>query len=212
MNIQLGMDKVELLQSVTTLEIPKTLECLILKDEVERLIKCGQLRDYVRDANQQPRQPVQKNQQHRQEGQDIKVRVIISGPVTGDTNRARKNYAHHAMSEPFPHQISLVEHMDKILRLSNDPIVFTEEEASSLWHPHKDTIVITLKIAGRKVHRILIDNGTSANILFKSTLNRINLVRAKLEMVKSSLYDFTGSYIYSDRVLTLPVELGTHPC
>ncbi|KAL5537655.1 hypothetical protein UlMin_045801 [Ulmus minor] len=36
-----------------------TEECRVLKDEVERLIQRGQLREFVRGANQQPRQPAQ---------------------------------------------------------------------------------------------------------------------------------------------------------
>ncbi|KAL5573118.1 hypothetical protein UlMin_022715 [Ulmus minor] len=36
-----------------------TEECRVLKDEVERLIQRGQLREYVRGANQQPCQPAQ---------------------------------------------------------------------------------------------------------------------------------------------------------
>ena len=70
-----------------------TEECRVLKDEIERLIQRGQLRNYVRGNDQQPRQPAQENQQTRQEGEDIEVRVIIGGPATGDTNRARKNHA-----------------------------------------------------------------------------------------------------------------------
>ena len=132
--------------------------------------------------------------------------------MTRDTNRARKNYAHQARSKPFPHQISLTEHREKILRLFNDPIVFTEEEATGLWHPHKDAIVIILIIADRKLYSILIENGSSANILSKFTLNRMNLMGTKPESVKSSLYGFTGDSIHSDGILTLPVELGTHHC
>ena len=44
--------------------------------------------------------------------------------------------------------------------------------------PHKDAIVVTLKIASKKVYKILIDNESSTNILFKSTLNKIDLVGA----------------------------------
>ncbi|KAL5576413.1 hypothetical protein UlMin_018112 [Ulmus minor] len=134
------------------------------------------------------------------------------GPATGDTNRARKNYARQARSEPFPHQINLAEHKNKAPRLSNEPIIFTEEEASGLWHPHKDAIVIALRIASRKVYKILIDNGSSADILFRSTLNRMDLVGAKFNPIKSALYGFTGDSIHSKGVLNLPVELGTHPC
>ncbi|KAL5569084.1 hypothetical protein UlMin_025659 [Ulmus minor] len=181
-----------------------TEECQVLKDEIEILIQRGQLRNYVRGNEQQPRQPAQENQQPRQEGEDIEVRVIIGGPATRDTNRARKNYARQARSEPFPHQINLAEHKNKPPCLSNKPIIFTEEEASGLWHPHKDAIVVALRIASRKVYKILIDNGSSADILFRSTLNRMDLVGAKFEPIKSALYGFTGDSIHSEGVWETP--------
>ncbi|KAL5555515.1 hypothetical protein UlMin_037751 [Ulmus minor] len=156
--------------------------------------------------------PAIKTPQPGQEGEDIEVRVIIGGPATGDKNRARKNYARQARSEPFPHQINLAEHKNKAPRLSSEPIIFTEEEASSLWHPHKDAIVVALRIASRKVYKILTDNGSSADILFRSTLNRMDLVGAKFDPIKSTLYGFTGDSIHSEGVLNLLVELGTHPC
>ncbi|KAL5579880.1 hypothetical protein UlMin_012322 [Ulmus minor] len=171
-----------------------TEECRVLKDEIERLIQRGQLRNYVRGNEHQHRQPAQENQQPRQEGEDI------------------ENYARQARSEPFPHQINLAEHKNKALRLSNEPIIFTEEEASGLWYPHKDAIVVALRIASQKVYKILIDNGSSADILFRSTLNRMDLVEAKFEPIKSALYGFTGDSIHSEGVLNLPVKLGTHPC
>ncbi|KAL5578025.1 hypothetical protein UlMin_019724 [Ulmus minor] len=110
------------------------------------------------------------------------------------------------------YHVNLAEHRDKIPRLSNEPIIFTEEEASGLWHPHKDAIVVSLRIASRKVYKILIDNGSSVDILFCSTLNRMNLVGAKFEPIKSALYGFTGDSVSSEGVLNLPIELGTHPC
>ncbi|KAL5547083.1 hypothetical protein UlMin_006770 [Ulmus minor] len=180
-----------------------TKECRVLKDEIERLIQRGQLRNYVRNGDQQPRQPAQ-------EGEDIEVRVIIGGPATRDTNRARKNYARQARSEPFTHQINLAEHKNKAPRLSNEPIIFTEEEASGLWHPHKDAIVIALRIASRKVYKILIDNGSSADILFRSTLNRMDLVGAKFNPIKSALYGFTGDSIHSEGVRNHTIAYVEH--
>ena len=96
-----------------------------MKAEVERLVQMGQLRVYVRDANQQPRQSVQDERPPPQDNQDIEVRTIMGGPASDDSNRARKSYARQAMKEPFPHQINLTGHKDKIPHLSNDPIVFT---------------------------------------------------------------------------------------
>ncbi|KAL5542183.1 hypothetical protein UlMin_009893 [Ulmus minor] len=87
-----------------------------------------------------------------------------------------------------------------------------EGEARGLWHPHTDAIVVTLRIAGKKVFRILVDNGSSADIVFKSTFNRMNLVGVKIEPTVSSLSGFTGDIISSEGILNLPVELGSSPC
>ncbi|KAL5557373.1 hypothetical protein UlMin_039609 [Ulmus minor] len=178
-----------------------TKECRVLKDEVERLIQRGQLREYVRGANQQPRQPAQPVARPQpQDNHDLEVRTIMGGPATGETNRARKNYARQSRTDPFPHQVNLTGHKEKIPRLSDDPIIFTESEARGLWHPHTDAIVVTLRIAGRKVFRILVDNGSSADILFKSTFNRMNLVGVKIEPTASSLSGFTGDSISSEGI------------
>ncbi|KAL5580701.1 hypothetical protein UlMin_013143 [Ulmus minor] len=188
-------------------------QCRVLKDEVERLIQRGQLREFVRGANQQPRQPAQPVvRPQQQDNHDLEVRTIMGGPATGETNRARKNYARQSRTDPFPHQVNLTGHKEKIPRLSDDPIIFTESEARGLWHPHTDAIVVTLRIAGRKVFRILVDNGSSADILFKSTFNRMNLVGVKIEPTSSSLSGFTGDSISSEGILNLPVELGSSPC
>ncbi|KAL5546086.1 hypothetical protein UlMin_005773 [Ulmus minor] len=190
-----------------------TEECRVLKDEVERLIQRGQLREFVRGANQQPPQPAQPvARPQQQENHDLEVRTIMGGPATGETNRARKNYARQSRTDPFPHQVNLTGHKEKIPRLSDDPIIFTESEARGLWHPHTDAIVVTLRIAGQKVFRILVDNRSSADILFKSTFNRMNLIGVKIEPTSSSLSGFTGDSISSEGILNLPVELGSSPC
>ena len=140
------------------------------------------------------------------------MRTIMGGPVTCDTNRASKNYARQVRTDPFPHQINLIGHKDKIPSLYNDPIVFTKDEGCGLWHPHMDSIAVTLRIAWRKVFRILVDNGSSADILFKSTLNMMHLIGVKIEPITSSLSGFTGDSISSKGILNLPVELGSSPC
>ena len=98
-------------------------------------------------------------------GEDIEVKTIIGGPATGDTNRAQKNYAHQARLTPYLYQVNQAKNREKFPRLSNEPIIFMEEKENGLWHPHKDAIVIALRIAGQKVYKILIDNGSSTDIL-----------------------------------------------
>ena len=48
-------------------------------------------------------------------------------------------------------------------------ITFTDEDAERVYHPHDDAIVITLLIADYMTKRVLVDNGSSANILYYPT-------------------------------------------
>ena len=41
-----------------------------------------------------------------------------------------------------------------------------DEDASRIHHPHDDAIVITLLIADYSTRRVLVDNGSSADILY----------------------------------------------
>ena len=42
--------------------------------------------------------------------------------------------------------------------------------------PHdNDPVVISVVTAGRKVHRVLVDQGSSANVMFLSTFNKLRL-------------------------------------
>ncbi|KAL5540349.1 hypothetical protein UlMin_043018 [Ulmus minor] len=54
----------------------------------------------------------------------------MGGPAIGETNRARKNYARQSRTDPFPHQVNLTRHKEKIPCLSDDPIIFTESEST----------------------------------------------------------------------------------
>ena len=97
-------------------------------------------------------------------------------------------------------------------RLSDDPINFTEEEARGLIHPHSNAINVTLQIAVRKVHHILIDNESSVDICFTLTLNQMNLVGQTMTPVRTPLYGFSGESIHTNAELELPVELRDTPC
>ena len=56
-----------------------------------------------------------------------------------------------------------------------EAISFTDEDVGRVYHPHDDAIVITLLIAEYTTRRVLIDNGSSADILYYPTLQQMRL-------------------------------------
>ena len=74
-------------------------------------------------------------------------------------------------------------------------IIFIEADAKWVHHPHTDALVIMVKIAGRVIHRILVDNGSATKILFWDTYEKIGLTQADLSPTTSPLYDFIGDHM-----------------
>ena len=54
-------------------------------------------------------------------------------------------------------------------------ITFTDEDAERIHHPHDDAIVITLLIADYTTRRVLVDNGSSADILYYPAFQQMRI-------------------------------------
>ena len=136
------------------------------------------------------------------------VRTIFRGPETGDSMRAQNLYAREAKSLDCVQFVNMTKHAATFAKMENIAITFTEEEARKLLQPHNDAIVVSLQVANSLVHWILIDNGSSADILFKDALTKINLGGAKLIPVNTPLQGFSRVCIHTEGMITLPVTLG----
>ena len=47
-----------------------------------------------------------------------------------------------------------------------EDIVFTEANARWVHHPHVDALMITAQITNSNVHRLMVEDGSAANILY----------------------------------------------
>ena len=72
------------------------------------------------------------------------------------------------------------------------PITFTEEDARHVHFSHNDPLVVEAQIANKTVSRILVDNGSSVNILFKPAFHAIGLIEANLTPCPTQLQGFNG--------------------
>ena len=88
------------------------------------------------------------------------IRVIIGGTSVGQTSKSKKTYLKVVQN------VQLSGRFLKTRGIDEPTISFTDEEAERIHHPHDDAIVITLLIIDYTTRRVLVDNGSSADILY----------------------------------------------
>ena len=89
--------------------------------------------------------------------------------------------------------------------------MFIDEDVGRIHHPHDDAIVITLLIVDYTTRRVLVDNGSSVDILYYPAFQQMRLGRDQLRIVCSPLVGFGGMKVQPVGTITLPVVVGSYP-
>ena len=79
--------------------------------------------------------------------------------------------------------------MSKFPRLDTT-ITFSDFDMEGCQHPHDDPLVIRAVVANKTVHRVLIDKGSLADIIFASVFDKMGIGREKLKPVNAHLLGF----------------------
>ena len=61
--------------------------------------------------------------------------------------------------------------------MDEQAITFTDKDTERIHHPHDDAIIITLLIADYTTRKMLVDNGSSADILYYPAFQQMMLGR-----------------------------------
>ncbi|GAV87325.1 hypothetical protein CFOL_v3_30751, partial [Cephalotus follicularis] len=91
-------------------------------------------------------------------------------------------------------------------------ISFLEVDYEGVRLPHDDPMVVTLLVELFTMKRILIDSGSSADILYKHAFDQLRIPADQLKPVKTPLVGFTGETIHPLGSINLSVVAGTTPC
>ena len=73
-----------------------------------------------------------------------------------------------------------------------EDITFNEKDAPHICHLHYDALVIKAMIANNNVHRILVDNRSSVDILYFQAFKRMGLKVSDLKPSPNPNYGFPG--------------------
>ncbi|GAV65024.1 hypothetical protein CFOL_v3_08539 [Cephalotus follicularis] len=90
-------------------------------------------------------------------------------------------------------------------------ISFSEADNEGVRLLHNDPVVVTLQVELFTMKRILIDSGSSADILYKHAFDQLRIPTDQLRPVKTPLVGFAGEMVHPLGSIDLPVVAGIAP-
>ncbi|XP_059460362.1 uncharacterized protein LOC132189629 [Corylus avellana] len=108
-------------------------------------------------------------------------------------------------------EIFALEKPSKIQNKEPSVLTFSEEDAKEVSMPHDDALMIILTVANHAIHRVLVDNGSSADIIYWTVVQQLGISREKLKPFLSPLIGFAGEHVQPIGLISLPVTAGTAP-
>ncbi|XP_077212813.1 uncharacterized protein LOC143847913 [Tasmannia lanceolata] len=204
-----------------------TNECWQLKKEIELLINRGYLKKFVKDdghrgerrekslQGQSPRRsqpPPARNQsplpsssqpEMRQSQPNGVINTIMGGPAAGGTSSAAR--------KAYSHRVNAGHTCSKKVNTGNE-ISFSNANLDNLILPHDNALVITMLVANWELMKILVDNGSSADILYYHAFKQMMIGDDRLKPANSDLFCFSGEIVKVEGQIELPVLIGEPPC
>ena len=124
----------------------------------------------------------------------------------GESSSARKAHIRSFRSG----EILEVQVVSKLPKLDTT-ITFSDVDLEGCQYPYDDPLVIRVIVANKTVHRVLINNGSSTDIIFASTLDKMGIGKEKLEPVNAHLRGFSREKVLPLGSVQQVLSLGDPP-
>jgi len=95
---------------------------------------------------------------------------------------------------------------------ANNYLAFTKEEIHVEGRWHNRTLHVSVKCMDHVVAKVLIDNGSSLNVIPKSTLEKLSFNASHLRPSSMVVHAFDGSHREVRGEIDLLVQIGLHTC
>ena len=86
---------------------------------------------------------------------------------------------------------------------------FSDEDKIGTIQSHDDALVITLRIGGYNVKRVMVDQGSTTEIMYPDLYKGLNLKAEDLTPYSSPLVSFEEKIIIPKDQIRLPVQIGS---
>ena len=85
---------------------------------------------------------------------------------------------------------------------------FSEEDKVRTTQPHDDALLITLRIEGYDVKRVMVDEGSTVEIMYPDLFKGLKLKLEDLLPYSSPLMSFDGKLVTPTGMIKLPIQTG----
>ena len=82
---------------------------------------------------------------------------------------------------------------------------FSDDDKIGTIQPHDDALVVTLRISGYDVKRVMIDQGSAADVMYPDLYKRLGPKQEDLTPYSSALVSFKGRMVASKGLIRLPM-------
>ena len=107
--------------------------------------------------------------------------------------------------------VQLTGSIPKMARIGNPIIGFSKEDARRLHHPHDDALVISIRVGDYNMHRVMVDNSSSIDILYYPTFQQMRIDRERLVSTNTPLVGFGETRVFPLGAITLSVTVNDYP-
>ena len=87
---------------------------------------------------------------------------------------------------------------------------FSDEDKVGTIQPHDDALVVTLRIVGFDMKRVLVDQGSAVEVMYPDLYRGLNLKPEDLMAYDSPLISFEGKIVTPRGQIRLPIQTGSN--
>ena len=95
----------------------------------------------------------------------------------------------------------------KRLKYTHESIAFNNDDLEGTNQPHDDALVVTARINGFIVKKVLVDQGSGAEIMYPNLFRRLGLKNEDFSNYDTPLVGFDGQIVTPDGQISLPVNM-----
>ena len=93
--------------------------------------------------------------------------------------------------------------------LTQSTLGFSDEDKTGTIQPHDNTLVVTLRIRGYDVRRVLVEQGNAVKIMYLDLYKGLNLKPEDLMAYESPLVSFEGKTVIPKGQIRLPIQTNS---